>query len=265
MEHPDVAVGFLAPDPELDGGAFRLYEHQPAGDDLMVEGMFRLSDAALRDERLLNAVIRLQPTWRSGRAAAVRSGQVVRRSVHHGVPTAGIARHALRTISGTREVLRHYANWRSRRAPELYGIHVMAEQAPTATSRVRLGRRVDRLGLPVTVLDWRLNRRDVDSIRQTVDIFGESVRRAGVGTVTSTLGAGQPPPAIFGNWHHLGTTRMHDDPTHGVVDENCRVHGMANLYIAGGSVFPTGGYANPTLTIVAMSLRLADHLASAKR
>ena len=62
MEHPDVAVGFLAPDPRLDGGAFRLYEHQRAGDDLMVEGMFRLSDAALRDERLLNAVIRLQPT-----------------------------------------------------------------------------------------------------------------------------------------------------------------------------------------------------------
>jgi len=261
MEHPDVAVGFLVPDPKLDDGAFRLYEHQRAGDALAVEGMFRLSDAALRGGRLLNAVIRLHPTYRSGRAAAVRSGQVIRRSIHHGVATPGIARHAVRTISGTRQLLRHYATWRARRAPELFGIHVMAEQAPIAASRVRLGRRVDRLGLPVTVLDWRLTRRDVESIRRTIDIFGDCVRKAGVGTVSSTLGAGQSPPAIFGNWHHLGTTRMSRDPRRGVVDENCRVHGMDNLYIAGGSVFPTGGYANPTLTIVAMSLRLADHLA----
>jgi choline dehydrogenase-like flavoprotein len=79
--------------------------------------------------------------------------------------------------------------------------------------------------------------------------------------VLSSLGVGKP--AIFGNWHHLGTTRMHHDPARGVVDENCRVHEMTNLYIAGGSVFPTGGYANPSLTIVALSLRLADHLRSA--
>jgi choline dehydrogenase-like flavoprotein len=53
---------------------------------------------------------------------------------------------------------------------------------------------------------------------------------------------------------------MHDDPRFGVVDRNCRVHGIVNLFIAGSSVFPTAGYANPTLTIVALSLRLADHL-----
>jgi len=53
---------------------------------------------------------------------------------------------------------------------------------------------------------------------------------------------------------------MHRDPAHGVVDERCRVHGVANLYISGGSVLPTGGYANPTLTIAALALRLADHL-----
>jgi choline dehydrogenase-like flavoprotein len=93
-----------------------------------------------------------------------------------------------------------------------------------------------------------------------VEIFGDAVRGAGVGTVISTVG--REKSAIFGNWHHLGTTRMHPDPARGVVDENCRVHEMTNLYIAGGSVFPTGGYANPSLTIVALSLRLADHLRS---
>ena len=175
----------------------------------------------------------------------MRSGQVVRRSVHHGVPTPGIARHALRTLSGTREVLRHYANWRSRRAPDMFGIHVMAEQAPTATSRVRLGRRVDRLGLPVTVLDWRLNRRDLDSIRQTVDIFGESVRRAGVGDRDLDPWSGR---AAAGDLRQLAPSRDDPDardPTHGVVDENCRVHGMANLYIAGGSVVPHGRLCQP--------------------
>jgi choline dehydrogenase-like flavoprotein len=69
-----------------------------------------------------------------------------------------------------------------------------------------------------------------------------------------------PTPAVYGNWHHLGTTRMHTDPAMGVVDGDCRVHGMSNLYITGGSVFPTGGYANPTLTIAALALRLAEHL-----
>ena len=63
-----------------------------------------------------------------------------------------------------------------------------------------------------------------------------------------------------GIYHQLGTARMHRDPSGGVVDSDCRVHTVPNLYVAGGAVFPTGGYANPTLTIVALSLRLADHL-----
>ena len=70
------------------------------------------------------------------------------------------------------------------------------------------------------------------------------------------LGAGR-----FGCfWHHMGTTRMSDDPGRGVVDADCLVHGVSNLYVAGSSVFPTGGTAAPTLTIVALALRLADHV-----
>jgi choline dehydrogenase-like flavoprotein len=262
MEHPDVAVGYLIPDPELDRNAFRLYQHQHAGENLMVEAMFRLSDSVLKKERLLNSVLRLRHTYRSGMTAAVQSAQVVRRSVHYGVATPGLARHALRAVLGAPQILRHYATWRSGRPPEVFGIDVMAEQAPTMSSRVRLARRRDRLGVPMTILDWRLTSIDWDSIRRTVEIFGDAVGKAGLGTVISTLGVGKHPSAVFGNWHQLGTTRMHNDPDRGVVDENCRVHEMTNLYIAGGSVFPTGGYANPSLTIAALSLRLADHLRS---
>src|SRR4029077_1458085 len=155
MEHPDAAVGYLIPDPELDRRAFRLYQHQGAGENLMVEAMFRLSDSAMRREQLLNAVLRLRPTYRSGMTAAVQSAQVVRRSVHHGVATPGLARHALRTILGAPQILRHYATWCSGRPPEVFGIDVMAEQAPTMSSRVRLARRRDRLGVPMTLLEWR--------------------------------------------------------------------------------------------------------------
>ena len=70
------------------------------------------------------------------------------------------------------------------------------------------------------------------------------------------------PSDVRGGSHHMGTTRMHDDPTQGVVDRNCKVHGIDNLYVIGSSVFPTSGAANPTLTIVALTLRLADHLKS---
>lgn len=266
MEHPDAAVGYLIPNPHLDQSAFRLYRHQDAGENLTVEAMFRLSDSTLRAEGLLNAVLRLRDTYHSGMAAAVQSAQVLRRSVHYGVATTGLARHALRAVLGAPQILRHYATWRSGREPKVFGIDVMAEQEPTTSSRVRLARHRDRLGVPVTILDWRLTSRDWSSIRRTVEIFGDAVREAGVGTVISTFETEKQPPAVFGNWHHLGTTRMHNDPARGVVDENCRVHDMANLYIAGGSVFPTGGYANPSLTIVALSLRLADHLKStAKR
>ncbi len=64
----------------------------------------------------------------------------------------------------------------------------------------------------------------------------------------------------YGQRHHIGTTRMHVDPKNGVVNEHCRVHGLKNLYVAGSSVFPTSGLANPTLTITALALKLSDYL-----
>ena len=70
--------------------------------------------------------------------------------------------------------------------------------------------------------------------------------------------------AVTAGKHHMGTTPMHRDPACGVVDENSRVHGIGNLFVAGSSVFPTSGYVNPTLTIVALAIRLAEHIRLAK-
>ncbi len=78
------------------------------------------------------------------------------------------------------------------------------------------------------------------------------------------LGEEAPPALLGGGHHHMGTTRMSTDPSSGVVDADGRVHGVENLFVCGSSVFPTGGYANPTLTILAMAYRLADHLLHAR-
>jgi choline dehydrogenase-like flavoprotein len=93
-------------------------------------------------------------------------------------------------------------------------------------------------------------------------LFGAELGGGGFGRLQSTVPEddGEWPSDMRGDQHHMGTTRMQRDPSMGVVDENCPVHGVANLYVAGCSVFPTGGTFNPTLTIVALALRLADHI-----
>ena len=95
-----------------------------------------------------------------------------------------------------------------------------------------------------------------------MEIVGAEFGRAGLGRVQILFEEeGSDWPAdLAGGFHHMGTTRMSDDPKQGVVDRDCRVHGMSNLYVAGSSVFTTGGSSNPTMFIVALALRLADHL-----
>lgn len=143
-------------------------------------------------------------------------------------------------------------------------IEIEGEQAPNPDSRVTLTDERDALGLRRIQLDWRLSAIDRESIRGLVQLIGEEVGRLGVGRVSMEewlLDSGDVwPDHYLGGNHHIGTTRMAEDPTRGVVNEDCRVFGIDNLFIAGSSVFPTSGVANPTLTIVALALRLADHI-----
>nr|WP_193570408.1 GMC family oxidoreductase [Luteibacter yeojuensis] len=135
------------------------------------------------------------------------------------------------------------------------------EQAPQRDSRVTLGDRTDALGLRRVRIDWRLNDLDRHTWRTTTMIAGERLAAACNGRFEPAAWAiGDAAPEVHGTAHHLGTTRMSTDPSTGVVDPDGKVHGMSNLHIAGSSVFPTGGWAFPTFTIVALSLRLADQL-----
>jgi choline dehydrogenase-like flavoprotein len=136
------------------------------------------------------------------------------------------------------------------------------EQAPNPASRVRLGEERDALGLPRVQLEWRLSPSDLHSLRRGHELLARELGRAGAGRLQLMLGPGDMdwPADLGGGGHHMGTTRMHEDPRQGVVDASCRVHGVANLWVAGSAVFATSGSADPTLAIVALAIRLADHL-----
>lgn len=136
------------------------------------------------------------------------------------------------------------------------------EPAPRADSQVRLGDDRDALGMRRIDLDWTLSDQDLHSVARAVDILGEAVGAAGLGRVRSLLDPDDPawPADLEIGPHHMGTTRMSDDPTRGVVDADGQVHGMDGLFVAGSSVFPTAASGTPTLTLVALALRLADHL-----
>jgi choline dehydrogenase-like flavoprotein len=135
------------------------------------------------------------------------------------------------------------------------------EQAPNPDSRIVLGDARDALGQRKVCIDWRLTSLDRFTYRKAAALFcAELARVSGGHCKIEPWLQEEGAPALSGAAHHIGTTRMSEDPRYGVVEPRCRVHGVDNLYVAGSSVFPTGGWAFPTFTIVAMSLRLADHL-----
>jgi choline dehydrogenase-like flavoprotein len=141
------------------------------------------------------------------------------------------------------------------------GMGSSCEQVPNPDSRVSLSSQRDPLGLPRISLDWRLTEQDRLSFYRHLHSLALEAGAMGIGRMRLNIDdESNWPQPVNGGSHHMGTTRMSDSPNHGVVDRNCRVHGVENLYIAGSSVFPTAGAANPTLTITALTLRLSDHL-----
>jgi choline dehydrogenase-like flavoprotein len=141
------------------------------------------------------------------------------------------------------------------------------EQAPNPDSRVTLDTEKDPLGVPRAQLNWKVGDFEKRSIRKLYELIGTELGKAGRGRVRlmdylRDEKDSSWPNFTGGGWHHMGTTRMNEDPKQGVVDANCKVHGIANLYIAGDSIYATSAAPNPTLTLLAFALRLSDHLKS---
>lgn len=246
-------------------------EHDLVGRYFMDHPVVRLGEVALAHARDLTDRYRPGPVpWRGHRIRAVirasRRGQEAHRLLNGllvlyaldeledtGEAVVSLARQtrelALETPSGGGVRL-------SRRAR----VEMISEQAPNRDSRVRLDDTRDALGLRRVAVDWRLTDREVASIRGLAERLIRSLGERHRGRVRLQMRENEPWARAHWSNHHLGTTRMDPDPKRGVVDRDSQVHGVDGLYVAGSSVFPTSGVSNPTYTILALTLRLAEHL-----
>ena len=146
-----------------------------------------------------------------------------------------------------------------------YQLFTRIEQAPNPNSQVTLDTDTDALGMRRAMLHWELSPLEKRSIRTIYKIVGQQLGAAAEGRVRLLEYLREEndnswPEFTGGGWHHMGTTRMGDEPKTSVTDANCKVHGLANLYMAGASCYVTAAAPNPTLTLVALTLRLSDHL-----
>jgi len=143
-----------------------------------------------------------------------------------------------------------------------YSLDFHAEQEPNPASRVSLSDARDELGMRRLHVDWRYTERDVHTVKASLAALAQSMRDSGVGSFDYAPDEVEHEMTRYGAYggHHIGTARMGNDPADSVVDADCRLHELDNLYVSGAAVFPTSSQANPTLTIVAMALRLGDHL-----
>jgi choline dehydrogenase-like flavoprotein len=264
------------------------------GYEISPEGVYcrrRLSVAAGEQKRLglANAVARLHfpritdPGHRSGvlsglvLAQKMISYEYSKRLKDGGPPSAGVyARHLMNVVTDPLDTTAFLAHWLARRTfsdrkfPSVilrnrtnrFSLEVHGEQIPQAHSRVTLAGSVDALGIPRLKVDWRYSRADIDSLGASLDVMAEEFERSGKARFDYNRHTLEEDLMRFGAYggHHIGTARMGLDPRTSVVDADCRVHSVRNLFVAGSAVFPTSSQANPTLTLIAMSLRLGDFL-----
>lgn len=252
-------------------------------------GVLTPTAAAQRKHRLLNCCIAIEPpsypagqpflSWRPEltvgperlyrrlrRGASASASVSASVAVSHGMRNAARSTwYAARSSDGRRNARRARAELAARgvHGSTLHSLYFRAEQSPNASSRVTLGERRDALGMPQAQLDWRLQDQDTESVTEWLKVLAGAAGARDLGVVSAP--EDDWVDKIVGGPHHMGTTRMAADPRHGVVDENCRVHSVSNLYVAGCSVFPTGGYVNPTFSMLMLTLRLADHLSANAR
>lgn len=140
-------------------------------------------------------------------------------------------------------------------------LYTRSEMMPDPNNRISLANERDELGLRRLQMHLNFSRTDLRTVVKSTEAVIERLSAEAYGRGKIVLERDDLWSTDLGpGCHHMGTTRMSENPREGVVDQNCKVHDLANLYVAGSSVFPTGGFANPTFTIVALALRLSDHL-----
>ncbi|MBE9135872.1 GMC family oxidoreductase [Nodosilinea sp. LEGE 07088] len=237
----------------------------------------KLSEATMRQEGLMNNGAQLFPRPLPHQREATLALRELIASLRHRKLPKDMAKHlaiisrgsdyvvsasfwaAIRNIPGFHRGDWSYLPYEKSRFSRLE-VFYQLEQAPDRNNRIVLSKERDSLNLPKTEIHWRLNEIDIKNAIRIQEIWAEELDQAGIGELRFTRDWTKQVFEKTAMHHHIGSTRMHNSPKKGVVDSNSKVHNISNLFIAGCSVFPTSGYSNPTLTMIALSLRLADHV-----
>jgi choline dehydrogenase-like flavoprotein len=265
MEHPEIDCGVALP---IDPVRFLETYRRQWLDDLIYWPGFRISPERQKEEKTLNcgAMIFYTMDPDSGIKAMLDVASSIKRT---GKLPDSLWTKLWNVLTDLDDVAAGaYSHFVDKKEPlgepKLVRILGISEQAPNPQSRVYLSDQKDRFGLNRARLDWQLTDLDKRGLSLLPELLGTEFGRLNLGRVRLAdwlqSNGFEAAKELHGGFHHMGTTRMSDNPRKGVVDRNCRIHGNANLYIAGSSIFPTSGYTMPTLTIVALAVRLADHL-----
>ncbi|HLZ99323.1 MAG TPA: GMC oxidoreductase [Steroidobacteraceae bacterium] len=272
MEHLHVPAGHLV---AATGSWSQQYFGKAIFSDVRLRGVITPTAAAQERFRLLSASIAVEGARYSfgtpfvGWPPRLTFGPVRRYRMLRDGRWKGLVERLKQAAEVAQSVPKKARTWnaarsaRSRAGPlsgseRIYSLYFRSEQAPDPRNRVLLSTRRDALGIPQTRLDWRVKPIDLAAITGWVEVLDRDLRERSIGRVIAPPEGWQQ--GIIGGPHHMGSTRMSANPRHGVVDTHCQVHSVANLYVAGSSVFTTGGYANPTFALVTLALRLAETL-----
>ena len=274
MDHPQSILGIIVPRDRAVFEQMKLYDLLPMG-HYSIMAKLQLSQEVMRREKLQGISFILYPRRREHMTQAYQEFKTAAELIKNYHPPSHPVQSLRKMLPGTKDLFSAGWWWATRhgyytdlsaggwsRVPDkarhfsLIEVVSQIEQSPDPDNCVALGETLDMYGQRQVRIHWHMNERDHDSVRRSREILQAALRDAGIGEFEIPAEAYN----VSGSHHHIGTTRMHDDARHGVVDRDCKVHGLANVYLAGSSVFPTSGYANPTLTIVALAIRLADHL-----
>jgi choline dehydrogenase-like flavoprotein len=236
----------------------QLYQRN-AREKISASAYLTLSAKARKQEKLLNSRIHIK----TAKWSDYSPGNKALDSLYDGKDKGGLksfSKKLYRVLKDLDDVI--VSKYDQSKDAYLLKFGAWTELVPNPDSRVFLGEERDALGQRRVTLDWRISEQEKNSLIRTLKIIATELGRTGLGRMKIDFNenSGWPWEDISPGLHHMGTTRMHTDANQGVVDQNCKVHGIANLYITGSSVFPTFGHANPTLTITALALRLTDHI-----